>query len=153
MVRNILMAFGVLLCFNLFAQQKAVKPDPRLSECFTQEYIQQLKNQPKLLAYYNYFLDHSYFIANADPAKPVESTDIREVLTQDNGLGNGGKAFDLDAEKINFKTFNPLKYAFVTNSERTVFYRLGNSGKLIGFYPVMVFDRMYKNYLKTLNLE
>jgi hypothetical protein len=153
MVRNTLLAIGFLLCTSLYSQDKGIKPDPRLYDCFTQDYINQLIKQPRLLAYYNFFLDHSYEVRGTDQGKPVESIDISEVKTLDNGLGNGGKAFAEDLTKFNPANFNPLKYDFKTDAELTRCYKLGNTGKMLVFLPATVFDRMYKEYLKSLNIE
>jgi len=153
MVRNTLLAIGFLLCTSLYSQNKGIKPDPRLYDCFTKEYINQLIKQPRLLAYYNFYLDNAYVVADTDLGKPVESTDISQVKTLDNGLGNGGKLFSEVLNPFNPKKFNPLKYDFQTHPELTTNYKLGNTGKMLVFYPSKVFASMYKEYLKSLNLE
>jgi len=153
MVRNTLMVIGFLLCTSLYSQEKGIKPDPRLYDCFTKEYVNQLIKQPRLLAYYNFYLDHSYVIREADPGKPVETIDITTVKTVDNGLGNGDVPFSENIIQFNPARFNPLKYDFKTHPELTTNYKLGNTGKMLVFYPSKVFTSMYNEYLKSLNLD
>ena len=72
---QVLLKQGIIL-FSLFfaghlafAQQtsgsREIKPDAHLYECFPKDYVDGLKDNPRLLLYYNFYLDNAFFVSDA----------------------------------------------------------------------------------------
>jgi hypothetical protein len=144
---------SIITFSNSFGQNTttAITPDARLYQCFDSAYVQRtLAINPEGILYYNYFLDYSYYIATNDPSKPTTTAlDIYKVKTTD--IAGTGKTslFNEDLSKFDAKTFNVLKYDFATDFNKYTTYKLGNTGKLLVFYPKAVFIEMYNEYKKS----
>ncbi len=154
-INTIILIFLAVFFFrNSFAQNitNNISPDPRLYECFDSAYIQRtLSGNPEGIIYYNYLLDHSYFIAENDPSKPTTNAlDIYKVKKKD--LKKTGKTefFNEDLSSFNPKKFNVLSYNFIYDFNKYTTYKLGNTGKLLVFYPKSVFIQMYNEYKKSI---
>jgi len=149
MIRILRFLITVLIIFSggLTAQENNnnIIPDPRLSEVFTYEQIQDfLKTNPEKIFYYNYFLDHSYFISTVVEGKPVHDLNISSVKSK------SGSYFSEDLNNFVPEHFNVLKYDFCIQYERYSHYILGNTDKVMVFYPKKVFEESYKEYLNSL---
>jgi hypothetical protein len=153
---NVLPILFIIIGLGASAQSNAknnIKPDSRLYDCFTKEYVNDLVKNPRLLLYYNFYLDHSYFVRTSTPDKPVVGTDISTVKLALDEKGESSGSFNEDIANFNEKAFNPLKYNFVTDNENFTVFTLGNTGKAIVFYPQKRFAEMYNEYLKSFNLD
>ena len=135
----------VILCLALYgglkvnAQQtdscNKVTPDPRLYECFESSFIEtQLEKNPDLILYYNYFLDHSYYLTDLPPKE-----DFVQSL----------KVLDFSADE-DLSKLNVLKYKLELSNDRITYYRLGPRDKIIVFYSGKDFTRMYNEYMVSL---
>ncbi len=128
-----------------------IKPDTRLYECFDKTYIQQLqKDNPELILYYNFYLDNSYFIGKEVPEKPVNGKDIHNVTLKRKTSSDKVQYFNEDLSDFNPEKFNVLKYNFDVDYNRYTHYILGNTGKILIFYPKKRFIKKYNDYKKTL---
>jgi hypothetical protein len=152
---------GVML-FALFfishhtiAQQSAtreIKPDARLYECFPKDYVDGLKDNPRLLLYYNFFLDNAFFVSDAKGKAP-QGQDITKVTYKEPGPDGQPRYFNEDLSSFNPKKFNALQYQFNISHDKYTQYLLGNTGKVLIFYPQQYFTQKYREYLKTYNLD
>ncbi len=135
-----------------------IKPDQRLYNCFTKEYVDGLISNPRLLLYYNFYLDNSWFLSESKAEKPLPGSDISTVPLADNSVGANslsikGEFYSEDVTKFDVKTFNPLMYDFKTDANYYTSYKLGNTGKAVIFYSHRKFAELYNAYLKSFNLE
>jgi hypothetical protein len=152
---------SVILCLSIinvssFGQKtdidfNQINPDARLYECFDKTYIQQLqKDNPELILYYNFYLDNSYFVGKEVPEKPINGKDIHTVTLKNETSSDKIQYFNEDLSKFNPKTFNVLKYNFKTDYNKYTNYILGNTGKILIFYPKKRFIKKYNDYKKSL---
>ena len=111
---SIILVLCLTLVTSLFSQNtNKVIPDSRLYQCFEKSYVDNLlKNNPEKIAYYNFYLDHSYYTVKLDRIgeKPITGIDIHKV----NIKSPDGKVTTrtFNETSFNTKTFNMLKYAF-----------------------------------------
>jgi len=145
-VTFIAIILSAFIASSAFAQVKIV-PDSRLYQCFSKEYIQEVQlNNPKLLAYYNFYLDNSYFISKTNSTKKMDIPSISNVKYKESD-----KQFDENIKDFSMKTFNPLKYDFKIEKNVYSHYSLGN-GDVIVFYPLKRFMKKYNEYIIELGL-
>ncbi len=114
------------LSTSIFSQNSnKVTPDPRLYQC--------LVSNPEMIAYYNYYLDHSYYVASLKAEKEVTGKDIHSVekKSKDGNITN----VKFSETKYNAKTFNVLKYNFETGYLLAPNYLWKEAGIVIVFYP------------------
>ncbi|HRY33104.1 MAG TPA: hypothetical protein P5531_09090 [Bacteroidales bacterium] len=144
----------LMLCFSasIAMAQQEIKPDPRLFECFSRDYVESLQEQPRLLLYYNFFLDHAYFVSDAGGKAP-QGTDIREISFREPDENGNFRLFDEDLSTFNPATFNALKYDFRIRKDVYTHYKLGDTGKVLVFLPQEQFTAKYNEYLRTFNLN
>jgi hypothetical protein len=135
------------------AQTKKIIPDPRLYDCFGKPAVEAMMNNPRQLLYYNFFLDHAFFVTDGKDKKPSEGINIFTVQCKDPGPNGEVKYFNEDVNKFDPKTFNVLKYQFKPEQDNYAHYLLGTTGRLIIFYPQKDFAKMYREYLKSFNIE
>lgn len=65
--------FALLLSITSFAQGNTIKPDARLQEIYSAEYLKSLQtNNPFLIQRWNYYLDNSYFITDIPEGKEMD---------------------------------------------------------------------------------
>ncbi len=129
--------------------QVQVKPDSRLYQCFSEEYLKNLEtSNPKLIAYYNFYLDHSYFISTGKSEKKVDGNSIFSVKYKE----QANKYFDEDIKVFSTQKFNPLKYDFKIEKNLYSHYLIDDKTVLI-FYPMKRFMKEYKKYLIELGFQ
>ena len=150
-----LIFLAVFLFKNSFAQNTTnnkIIPDQRLYQCFDSSYVQRLLDGDKEgVIYYNYLLEHSYFISKNDLSKPTtDALDIYKVKKNDINKSGKTEFFKEDLSSFNPKTFNVLMYVFASDFNKYTTYKLGNTGKLLIFYPKNVFIQMYNEYKKSI---
>ena len=133
-------------------KNREIKADPRLYECFSKEYVESLADNPRLLLYYNFYLDHAYFL-NIPEGKPSQGVDITTVKYKEPGPDGNIRYFDEDVTKFDPKKFCALKYSFKPSQEGYTHYLLGNTGKVLIFYPANEFTKSYNEYLKSFGFD
>jgi hypothetical protein len=122
------------------------KPDPRLYECLGKTYIDRLSaDKSELIPYYNYYLDHSFYVASMKADKPVTGIDIHTVRSAAS-KSFPGKPFS-EKEFIKGK-FNPLKYNFTRALDGFTTYIWKEAGVALVFYPQRQFQEQFDDYLK-----
>ena len=141
MKRHLTKTFSIILVLlftlstTLFSQNTSkVSADPRLYQCFETSYIDNLLvTNPEQIAYLNYYLDHSYYVASLKAQKEVLGTDIHTLVekTKDGKL----TTINFNETKYNSKTFNVLKYNFATGYLLAPNYLWKEAGIVIVFYP------------------
>jgi len=128
-----------------------ISPEPRLYECFDSAYVQRtLDRNPETIIYYNFYLDNSYYLSENNPEKPtIEAIDIFKVKKINYKNSGIPEFFNENLTTFDTKKFNPLKYEFAIDFNKYITYKLGNTGKLLVFYPKSVFIQMYNIYKKS----
>ena len=118
----------VFSAVSMLAQQ--VTPDARLLQVWDEETIQHHVNfSPTTIQYYNYFLDHAYFIEDFPVEKMNVYADIPNLQLKSEF---SNESSDFSPEGL--KNLNIMKYDLSLLPDRRVTYRLGNTGKIIVFY-------------------
>ncbi len=101
--------------------------DPRIIEVYGQERAAQLQSQqPKLIAYLNYYVANGFVIMENLPQEKVESALPIESLSPE--LSNVTLA-ELKA------SFNLLKYAYQRPDEHAAVFRIPNSNAVLALKP------------------
>jgi hypothetical protein len=148
----LLLSFAKMSVGQQAGNTVVIKPDARLYDCMDKAYVDGLQSNPRLLLYYNFYLDHSYYLSDI-PDKKVDGIDISTVSLRNPGPQGEKLFFHEDPANIKAGTFNPLKYDFKTQANLFTNYLLGNTGKILVFYSDKAFTEKYKTYLKSFNLE
>ncbi|NVO04195.1 MAG: hypothetical protein HXX09_15990 [Bacteroidetes bacterium] len=137
--------FMTSICLK--AQDNKIKPDSRLYECFEASYVNQMEqSNPKLVAYYNYYLENSFYVVDLKQSKPVTGENINSVtlikdLSKDKTIYFSEKSFDL-------KKFNVLKYKFKTEDNSFSTYIWKDAGIAIIFLPRNQIAEGYQKFIK-----
>lgn len=107
LMRNALLIISFLFCFSVQSQVVNVKPDARLYQCYSKQYIDNLlKTNPEQISYLNYFLDNSYYTVNLkDAKKAIEGIDVATLQK----TTDKSKFTEVKYDK---STFNVLLYNF-----------------------------------------
>ncbi len=146
---NIGIFFILLLAIQvLFAQSTSkIIPDKRLNECFTAKQIAEMqKNDPQKIAYYNYYLNNSYYTASLKAEKPIEGIDIHTVALKN----KPDSKFNENPKSFNASTFNPLKYNFQTSEINFIVYVWKEAGIALVMKPNKHVKEEFEMYLKTI---
>ena len=143
MLKNIIISCIALFVCTTISAQDTYKPDKRLSEVFSQTDLSQMESsRSELIPYYNYYLDHSYYMVDLKKAfKEVTGKDIHTVTARTNGLETPAL---FNETKYSKETFNPLKYNFNLLSNYFVTYIWKEAGIAIVFYPLSQISNSYK---------
>lgn len=123
-------------------------PDPRLYQVMEKSYIDQLFiDKPELVLYYNYYLDHCYYVAKLDNEKPVTGIDIHTVAW--NSDLNTDKKFT--ERTFDANTFNVLKYSFSRDLDRFTTYVWKEAGIALVFIPQRHFQAQFEDFTNSIN--
>ncbi|MCB9354429.1 MAG: hypothetical protein R2791_01750 [Saprospiraceae bacterium] len=125
--------------FLLNAQQSsslsAPTIDTRLYEVFDSSYLHTLRqDNPTLLLRWNYYLDHAFSICDF----PAEKGDIAQLPSVE---------ID-DLSRMNILMIE-RKQAIGRHWEKSVFYRINHSDKVLMYYPGKDFNRAFRRWLKS----
>jgi len=126
-----------------------ISPEPRLYECFDSSYIKQM--QQTLLAYYNFYLDNSYYVASLSQPKPVTGKDINKVTVSEDIAKK--KIIYFCEKTYDAKTFNVLKYNFKTQDANFTTYLWKDANIAIVFLPRDKIAAAFKEYCKKNNIQ
>jgi len=134
--------------YATLSAQDIYKADKRLNDCFTSQQISQMESsKSELIPYYNYYLNHSYYVVDLKKAaKEVTGKDIHTVTVRTNGSETPAL---FNETKYSKDTFNPLKYNFNLLSNYFVTYVWKEAGVAIVFYPLSQISNSYKKLAKT----
>jgi hypothetical protein len=123
--------FSLMIMGSLFSQESKsnITPDPKLIDALGQETVDfYAQNNPKLILYYNFFLNHSYQITEIPQEKVKDLKDIPEFQLKPEFQMESPDYTEKGLEKLNI-----MKYDFNLNFEINTFFRLGNTNKIIVF--------------------
>jgi len=128
-LRNTLLLISLFLFLNVQSQTITVKPDSRLYQSYSKEYIENLlKTNPSQISYLNYFLDNSYYTVSLNSEKPIEGIDIKT-------LQNNSDKKQFAELKYNKSSFNILKYNFYFSDLSALTYIWKEAGIAIILRP------------------
>jgi hypothetical protein len=146
-MRNLSLSFLFigLFIFALNANSQTVsKADTRLSDVFGKVYVDNLiKTDAAKIAFYNYYLENSYYTTTLNLPKPVTGTDIHTVVSKN----DNSKLFSETV--FNKKTFNPLKYDFKVEENNFKTYIWQEAGIAIIFHPMSHIRSDFENFKKS----
>jgi hypothetical protein len=143
MIKNVLITCIVFFISTTISAQDIYKPDKRLNDCIDADILSQMvSSKSELIPYYNYYIDHSYYVVDLKKAeKEVTGKDIHTVVSR--AIGN--KVTVLFNEiSYTKETFNPLKYNFNIMMNSFVTYIWKEAGIALVFYPQSQISAAYK---------
>ncbi|MDD3741079.1 MAG: hypothetical protein PHH30_07540, partial [Bacteroidales bacterium] len=115
---------------TLLQAQTLLQADPRLEKAYDSEYLEHLRqNSPSTLEILNFELDNSWFIAGPEIAAKADGM---EYLYYRDPVS--GEKTDVRVEDTNIEEINIAEYFFDRKYDSYVFYKIGDSGMIIGFY-------------------
>jgi hypothetical protein len=129
---------------SLLAQ--TIHADSRLLEKYDQEYLTELlTNAPRTLDYLNFSADNAWFIAEGLDEKYESLPKLMYINKQ---TGYEGEA----VESIDFNNLNIYSFYFEQGYQHRMYYRVGETGYIIGFYSIEELSALY-NQQKGLRYE
>jgi hypothetical protein len=129
---------GIALTSLSAWNSKSIKPESRLTDYLGAEKVALLmQNNPDLIVYYNYFLDHSYTLVElpAEKFDPIKDKPIKVSLS------NG---------KIDRKKLNVLSLGLQRNKETRLYYQVEGTSQVVAMLSDNEFMELYRNYLNHL---
>ncbi|HOZ31058.1 MAG TPA: hypothetical protein PLL66_09090 [Bacteroidales bacterium] len=131
-LKSIMLLFSICALLSYTKAQSELKPDLRLNKAYDQEYLENLRqNSPSTLEYLNFELDNSWFIAGPEI---LPKADAMEYLYYRDPVS--GEKSDIRVEVSDVEDINIAEYYYDRKYESHVFYKIGDSGMIIGFYSV-----------------
>lgn len=137
---------SLLLCGWAVAQTKSAPvPDQRIYEAYDQATIEHLlATSPRTIEYYNFFLTESYYIEEVAQEKVHDLEGMEEFTLKHPAVG---EVPDFSPEGL--KNLNVLRFSINISPIGGAMYRLGNTNKIIVFYPGQVITENFKKYLNS----
>ena len=149
----LLICLPVFMAVRVNAQSAAViTPDSRLYDVFDSSYISNMQlTNPALLAYYNFYLDNSYYTSSLTQPKIVTGDDITKVTVKENIAKK--KIVYFSEKTYTAKSFNVLKYDFKTQDTNFTTYLWNNANVAIVFLPRDKISAAFQQYCKDNNIQ
>ncbi|MDR2008980.1 MAG: hypothetical protein LBQ22_00675 [Bacteroidales bacterium] len=137
LLKSLFFAFLSLMALSAVSQK--VQVDNRLKACFDADYLVNLQNGPSsiTLEILNFSLDHAWY--KADELK--EKIDGFEYLYYKD-ISTGERS-DKRVEKIDWNNINIYEYYFDQGGNNRTFYKIGDTGTIIGFYSLVEVADMF----------
>lgn len=146
-LKNFILLISICALLSYTQAQSEIQPDLRLIKAHDKEYMENLRqNSPSTLEYLNFKLDNSWFIAGPEI---LSKTDAMEYLYYKDTIS--GEKADIRVEVSDVEDINIAEYFYDRKYDTHVFYKIGDSGMIIGFYSVKETARKY-NISKNLKL-
>ena len=135
--------FFLSISFTLaVSAQEKTEIDSRLENEYQIEYLQNLQeNSPSTLRLLNYNLDYSWFIAGEEISSKIPSMEYlyyKDPLTQEKSENK--------VESIDINNINIAEYFYERGHDVHKFYKIGNTGIVIGFYSALENAKKYNNH-------
>lgn len=142
--------FSLIIHYSPIKAQVVIdpySPDSRLYQCMDKAYVNQLSSDKSaLILYYNYYLDHSFYVVSLKKEKPVTGIDIHTVT-----LNTSGTAVETFSEKTySASAFNVLKYNFNRDLNGFITYVWQEAGIALVFIPQRHFQAQFADYSKSI---
>lgn len=133
-VSKSLMLLTLIFAVISFSQaQSVLKPDARLNKTYDSEYLENLRqNSPSTLEILNFELDNSWFIAGPELLPKIETMDYLYYRDPVTGDKTDTKFLETNPNKINI-----AECYFERQHNTYIYYKIGDSGEIIGFYSAM----------------
>lgn len=123
-------------------EETTVVPDVRLSELHSEVRIEKiLENQPQIIQYWNYFLDHSYMVEDIPDEKTYAYPNLKD-LVKINRETNAAYEVSMEESALNVVLFD-----LTIEKDKRSIYRLGDTGKIIVFFSKNEFLTQYNSSL------
>lgn len=120
--RILLLIAAVLIVGSLFSQNY----NEKLSAKYTDKELSKMqKENPAQLEVLDYFVTEGFNIVDM-PDKPIEYMELAKVNPK-----TGQVNHDYQITMDDLKSFNPLEYNCKFDSRKSMYYKVGNTGKLI----------------------
>jgi hypothetical protein len=120
--RILLLITAVLLVGSLFSQNYNEK---LLVKYTDKELSQMQKENPTQLDVLDYFVTEGYTIVDM-PDKPIEYLELAKVNPK-----TGQVNYDYQITMADLESFNPLEFNCMFDSGKPMYYKVGDTGKLI----------------------
>lgn len=138
---NLVLLCLAMLVSTVLTAQKSVVPDQRLKQIYSDEELARMNaNSNTTIEYLNFCLQRSWFLADESVMEKVQNSPYLYYVNQETGLKS-----DIMVTSVNFENFNVLLYYSEPAYDKRVFYRIGDTGYVIGFYSVKELAEMYNN--------
>jgi hypothetical protein len=134
--RIVILLIALMLSGIGYAQ--TVQIDPRLEKAYSAEHLQRMqKETPIVLELLNYELDYSWYIAEPEMIQKEDAIDYLYYKDPETG-DRAGMVQSIEPGKVNIAEFY---YERPYNSR--VFYKVGKTGTVIGFYSNKEMSEMF----------
>ncbi|MCK5856340.1 MAG: hypothetical protein KAG64_02555 [Bacteroidales bacterium] len=126
--------------FILFSSFTKIVPDQRLIDYLGAEKVANIQeSSPDLIAYYNFYLDNAYTLADV----PSDKLTDNNFPTLDLPLRNG---------KVDTKKLNILMLDIQRKYDVSVYYKINGSSQVMIFLSEIEFVKKYNVYRKQIGL-
>lgn len=135
--------FTVLISFVLVASSQITTPEvnPKLLSKYSAEQLNQIKtDNPEELDYLNFYVDNSFVLMDFPVDKPIP---YQQLYKKDIQTGEYIEITSVDQIEENF---NPYLYKCDTYKDKPLFYRIGQTNKMIKMRPESELTLRYKAY-------
>ncbi|MCF0207205.1 MAG: hypothetical protein HUK15_07245 [Bacteroidales bacterium] len=128
----------IILMMAGFSYSQTVQIDSRLEKAYNLEQLQRMqKDTPLILELLNYELDYSWYIESPEMLQKIN--DLEYLYYRDPETGEkAGKVESLEIGKVNIAEFY-----YDRPYDHRVFYRVGKTDTIIGFYSNMEMSEMF----------
>lgn len=139
---SLFLFISIILTSNIVMSQSSIEPDKRLKAIYSEtDLIRMQTHNPETIDLLNFQLDNSWFIAGEEILPKVQDAPYLYYLDKETG-----QASDIRVEQIDPNNLNVAEFYIEKDFNRHVFYKVGNSGTIIGFYSTKEFAKIYNNY-------
>ena len=131
-----IMLIVTMICGISYAQ--TVQIDPRLEKAYSLEHLQRMqKETPLSLELMNYELDYSWYIAEPEMQQKIDGFEYLYYKDPETGE-KAGMVQSIEPGKVNIAEFY-----YERPYDHRVFYRVGKTNVIIGFYSNKEISEMY----------
>lgn len=139
---SLFLFLAFVLTSNIVVSQSNIEPDQRLKAIYSEQDLIQLKNNsPEIVDLLNFQLNNAWFIAGEEVLPKVQDSPFLYYIDKESG-----QASDIRVEEIDPENLNIAEFYVERDYNKHVFYKVGNSGVVLGFYSIKEFTNMYNNY-------
>ena len=125
---NLILLCLAMLVSTVLTAQKTVEPDQRLKQIYSDEELTRMNaNSNSIIVYLNFCLQSSWFLADESILEKVQNSPYLYYIDEETGLKS-----DIKVTAIDFTNVNVLQYYVETQYSTRVFYRVGDTGYIIG---------------------
>lgn len=128
----------IFLMISSFSFAQTVQIDPRLEKAFSLEHLKRMqKETPLSLELLNYELDHSWYIESSDLAQKIDNFEYLYYRDPETG-----ERADM-VQNIEIGKVNIAEFYYERPYDHRIFYRVGKTNTIIGFYSNKEISEMF----------